>query len=426
MSTAYDVVIVGAGHAGFNLAQSLSDEKFEGSILLLSDESPLPYERPPLSKAHLYGDDGADAVAFRREEFYDQRGIELRTGVRVASIDRDARTVSLDSGDVIAFGHLVLSTGAQARALSIPGMELANVFTVRSLADAEDLRTALRGAASVVVVGGGFIGLEVASGARKLGADVHVIESLPRLMARVVSEPVANFFLIEHRANGAHVHLSSGVTHFSGVDGRVRSVSTIDGLELAADVVVVGVGSVPNVDLARAAGLAVTDAVVVDGELLTSDPAITAIGDCVRFPLPGRDGLFRLESVQNAVDQARCVAARLAGRPSVYDAVPWFWTEQVGHRLQMAGWLDDHDQAIIRPSKDPKKFQRIPVQGRVSRRCGVGQLPRRSHRRPQAAQRRRHDLDRASGGPGLGPALARGGRTQALIHSRTWRAELMR
>jgi 3-phenylpropionate/trans-cinnamate dioxygenase ferredoxin reductase subunit len=350
------VVIVGAGHAGFNVAQSLSDDGFEGSIVLLSAEDHLPYERPPLSKAYLYGNAELSSLAFRQADFYPHRSIELRTGARVTSLDRDAREVMLSTGDTISYDHLVLATGSHARTLPIPGMDLANVFTVRSLDDSEALRAALPLAKSVVVVGGGFIGLEIASTARALGARVDVIESLPRLMARVVSEPVANFFLTEHRAKGTSVHLSSGVTHFSGTGGRVSSVSTIDGLELPADLVVVGVGSTPSIELATAAGLEVTDAVVVDGHLLTSDPSISAIGDCVRFPLPNREGLFRLESVQNAVDQARCVARRLTGHEEPYQAVPWFWTEQAGHRLQMAGWLEDHDEAVIRPGQNPTRF----------------------------------------------------------------------
>lgn len=350
------VVILGGGQAGFQTAASLREQGFDGRIVLVGDEPDLPYQRPPLSKAYLAGSQDAEAVRLRPQSFYDHHGIELLPDERASAIDRRDRRLLLASGITLAYGHLVLATGARPRLLPIPGAELDGVMALRTLADAAELRQRLAAADEVVLVGAGFIGLEFASVAAKQGKAVRIVEATDRVMARVVSPPVSRCFAEAHARWGAKLLFGTSIERVLGERGRVIGVETTRGEVLQADLVVICVGVVPNVELAAAAGLATDNGIVVDAHLATADPAISAIGDCARYPSRFADGMVRLESVQNAVDQARGIAARLAGRPAPYHAVPWFWSDQGELRLQIAGLTMGHDLAAVRGDPDDGRF----------------------------------------------------------------------
>lgn len=347
------VLVVGAGQGGFQLAASLRDEGFGGPIRLIGDEPGLPYQRPPLSKAFLKGDGDPTPLRLRPAAFYAQRAIELIEGQRVAAIDRAGHQVRLADGRTLGYGHLVLATGARNRRLSVPGAELDGVFSIRTLADAADLRERLAAARQVVVIGAGFLGLEFAAVAASLGAEVHVVEATERPMGRAVSPAISQFFAEHHQSAGIAFTLRTGVARILGNGGRAAGVETADGRRLGADLVLVAIGIAPNVELAAEAGLAVRNGIVVDRQLATSDPAISALGDCAAYPSrfaggPGSLGEVRLESVQNAVDQGRCLAARLAGRPMPYDAVPWFWSDQGALKLQTVGITAGAGTTVVR------------------------------------------------------------------------------
>ncbi|WP_117210712.1 NAD(P)/FAD-dependent oxidoreductase [Allorhizocola rhizosphaerae] len=351
------IVVVGGGQAGFQACSSLRDNGFDGDLSLVCEERTLPYERPPLSKDYLRGDID---LALRPESFYDGKGIDLIAG-RVAGIDPRARTATLDSGRSLPYDRLILATGARARTLPVPGARLSNVFTLRTVGDAESLRKRLEAGTRVVVVGGGFIGLEVASLAQELGCDTTVVEVLPHAMARVVTPQTSDTLVEVHRSRGTRVLLGRRVAAFDGDHaGRVRQVALDNGTRLEADVVVLGVGVVPNVELAYKANLPTSDGFLVDQTLRTSDPAIYAIGDCARFPSRHASSLIRLESVQNAVDQAHHVARCITGQPEPYTAVPWFWSDQCGLKLQISGISLGHDQTVLKGD---------PAEGRFSVFC---------------------------------------------------------
>jgi 3-phenylpropionate/trans-cinnamate dioxygenase ferredoxin reductase subunit len=340
--------IVGAGQAGFQAAASLRQEGFDGRIVLIGDEPVLPYQRPPLSKSYLAGDTGVDDLWLRPTEFYAKQQIELVQGGTVTEIRRADRRLRLASGSEITWDNLVLAAGARYRPLAVPGAELDGVLPLRTLADADILRRRLDEAHEIVVVGAGFIGLEFASVAIARGANVHIIEITLQPMGRVVSAQTSQFFTDMHLHWGAKVSLGTGVTQILGVNGRVTGVETTDGRCLSADLVLVCIGVVPNAELAGRAGLCVENGIVVDEYLTTDDPSIFAIGDCANFPTPFSSGRVRLESVQNAVDQGRCVAAHIAGRPERYQKVPWFWSDQGDLKLQIAGITVGHDKVVTR------------------------------------------------------------------------------
>lgn len=346
------VVILGTGQAGFQAAASLRDGGYGGRIVLVGDEPELPYQRPPLSKAFLAGSADAETVRLRPQSFYDHHRIDILPGERALAIDRRARRLQLASGASLDYDHLVLALGARPRRLPIPGAELDGVMVLRTLRDATELRDRLHAAERVVLVGAGFIGLEFAAVASKLGKPVTIVEATERVMARVVSPAVSHHFAAAHAHWGARLRFGTSVARVLGEAGRVRAVETTRGDTLPADLMVISVGVMPNTGLAAAAGLATEDGILVDAELATGDPAISAIGDCARYPSRFAEQFVRLESVQNAVDQARCVAARLAGRPAPYRAVPWFWSDQADLRLQIVGLTVGYDQAVLRG--DPK------------------------------------------------------------------------
>ncbi|CAX22741.1 MAG: FAD-dependent oxidoreductase [Methylorubrum extorquens] len=347
------IVIVGAGQAGFQAAASLREAGFSGRLTLVGEEAALPYQRPPLSKAYLAGKTDARGLLLRQESFFAEHRIAHRPGIRVTAIDRAGRSVRLSDGEDLSYDHLILATGTRNRALPVPGADLDGVRQLRSLDDADALRAAIEGIHRIVVIGAGFIGLEFAAVCAARGLSVTVIEAAERVMARAVSPETSEAFRAFHEEAGVTFLFGAGVTAIEGEGGRAVAVRTADGQSLPADLVLVGIGVVPNQELAAEAGLAVRDGIEIDAFLATSDPAISAIGDCVRFPsrfasgMPGGDRV-RIESVQNAVDQGRCLAARLTGRPAAYDAVPWFWSDQGPRKLQIAGLAAPSDASVLR------------------------------------------------------------------------------
>lgn len=345
------VVIAGSGQAGFQAAASLRQDGFAGEIVIVGDEPGLPYQRPPLSKAYLK-EGVEDRLHFRTEDFFAKNSISLEDGKTVTAIDRADRTVTLSDGRILSYGHLILATGARNRRLPLPGAGLDNVLELRTLDHARHLRDRLSTARSLAVIGGGFIGLEVAATARAFGLEVTVIEATSRLMSRVVSVPISNFFLAAHQDAEVSIRLDSMARAIlDDGSGGAAGVELAEGERVGADLVLICAGVVPNAEIAEAAGLYVHDGIRVDDLLLTEDPAISAIGDCASFPF-GQDGIqTRLESVQNAIDQAKCVSLRLVGKPEPYSRVPWFWSDQGPHKLQIAGLtagadhheISDHD-----------------------------------------------------------------------------------
>ena len=349
------IVIAGAGHAGFQLAASLRQNGFGERIVLINDEGHLPYQRPPLSKAYLKGTGGPDSLMFRPDKFYRDQSIDLITD-RAASIDRGARKVALASGASLDYGHLVLATGARNRLLDLPNANLEDVRYLRILDESEALRQRIASSAHVVVIGAGFIGLEFAATARAKGLEVDVVELGTRVMARAVTAEISEFFQQRHTAAGIRIHLGVQVTSIECDGARVTGVSLSDGRHIPADLIVVGVGVLPNVELAAEAGLQVASGILVDDHLLTSDPNISAIGDCALFASPRFGGSLRLESVQNATDHARCVAARLTGKAEVYDGLPWFWSDQGPDKLQIAGLTTGYDRVVVRGDRGQGAF----------------------------------------------------------------------
>jgi 3-phenylpropionate/trans-cinnamate dioxygenase ferredoxin reductase component len=354
------VVIVGAGHAGFQVAASLRQNGFKDRISLINDEPHLPYQRPPLSKAYLKGTGGPDSLMFRPQKFYADQAIELIAD-HATAIDRAARKLVLASGASLDYGHLVLATGARNRLLDIPNANLANVRYLRILDDSEDLRARLASCGRVVVIGAGFIGLEFAATARIKGLEVDVLELASRVMARAVTAEVSDYFQKQHTAAGIRIHLGVQATAIEAEGGKVTGVSLSDGRHVPADLIVVGV--LPNVELAAEAGLPVASGIIVNEHLLTSDPNISAIGDCALFESPRFGGSLRLESVQNATDHARCVAARLTGDDKPYDGQPWFWSDQGDDKLQMVGLTAGYDHVVLRGEPAKKAFSAFCYRG---------------------------------------------------------------
>jgi 3-phenylpropionate/trans-cinnamate dioxygenase ferredoxin reductase subunit len=349
------IVIVGAGHAGVQVATSLRQSGFKERICLLNDEAHLPYQRPPLSKAYLKGTGGPDSLMFRPQKFYTDQNIELMAG-HVTAINRAAHKLMLASGVALDYGHLVLATGARNRLLDIPNANLPDVRYLRILDDSEDLRKRLAISKRVVVIGAGFIGLEFAATARIKGLEVDVLELASRVMARAVTAEVSDYFQKQHTAAGIRIHLGVQATAIEAHGGKATGISLSDGRHIAADLVLVGVGVLPNVELAAEAGLPVDSGIIVNDRLLTSDPYISAIGDCALFDSPRFGGSLRLESVQNATDHARCVAARLTGDDKPYDGQPWFWSDQADDKLQMVGLTAGYDQVVMRGDPAQKAF----------------------------------------------------------------------
>jgi len=343
------VAIVGAGLAGFQVASVLRDQGYQGRVVLIGDEPHRPYHRPPLSKAYLLNAPEELSVAMRPDAHYADKKIEVMTSTRAVSIDRGHRKLALDNGSVIDYEHLVLAVGARNRPLHVPGYDLNGVFFLRHLEEARALRVRLHKAKQAVVIGAGFIGLEFAMAALKLGLEVTVLEVADRPMSRALSAPMSTLFSREHAKSGMRFSFNTQLKRLIDDEGRVAGVETVEGAVIDADLVLIGIGVIPNVELAATCGLEIRNGIAVDAGLATADPNISAIGDCASYPSPyATEEFVRLESVQNATDQARCVAARILGRPLPYSAVPWFWSDQGPLKLQIAGLTAGHDETVVR------------------------------------------------------------------------------
>ena len=341
------VVIVGAGQAAAQLVASLAQDGFTGAVTLVGDEPHLPYQRPPLSKKYLAGELALDRLYVRPAAFYEKAGTTVMLGTRVERIDRNAKAVLLGDGTRLSYTTLVLATGSRARTLPLPGADWEGVFFLRNIADVEALRARIAPGKSLVVVGGGYIGLELTAVAAKLGLKVTVLEQAPRVMARGVGPVVSRFYERLHREEGVQIHTGVAVRGIEA--GRV----VCDGSSYPADLVLIGAGAVPNVELARAADLAVENGITVDAECRTSDPTIYAIGDCAAQHHALFDRRLRLESVHNALEQGRIAAASICGKPAPIPQVPWFWSDQYDVKLQMVGLSAGHDEAVVRG--DPER-----------------------------------------------------------------------
>ena len=348
------LIIVGAGHGGVQMAASLRQEGFVGDIALVNDEPDLPYHKPPLSKTFLKSAGGGSQV-LRPENFYRDNRIELLPGRRVTTLDRHAGRVTLDDGSLLGFSHVVLATGARPRLPPIAGTTLQGVFALRNIADAVAIRQVANAARSAVVVGGGFIGMEIAHTLAGLGMQVTLVEMAPRVLGRSVAPAVSAYAERRARASGIDVRIRTGVDTLEGA-GRVEAVRLSDGARLAADLVILGTGVVPNVELAADAGLAIDNGIVVDEAMQTADPRIFALGDAASYHHWHARRPVRLESVQNASDQAKHAAHAVLGRRSAYRDVPWFWSDQGDTKLQTAGLSFEADRHVVSGDPDADSF----------------------------------------------------------------------
>lgn len=336
------------------MAQSLRQGGFDGPIRLIGDEPHVPYQRPPLSKKFLLGEMAEDGLFLRPPAFYDAQMIDFIPGTRVTRIDPAAKRLSLANGDTMDYGTLVLATGTRARPLPLPGADLDGVVSLRSIADVNDIRARFATARNLVIIGAGYIGLEVAAVARLSGLDVTVLEAEDRPLKRVVSPALSAYYSDLHARNGVRLRVGTGVLSIEGQDGKVTGVLLRDGETVPADVVLVAIGALPNDELAREAGLDVDNGILVDGGGQTSDEAIYACGDCTRFHSARYDRSVRMESVQNAIDQAKAVAQSILGQDVDYDPLPWFWSDQYAVKLQIAGLSEGYDdtKTVGDPSAD--------------------------------------------------------------------------
>ena len=357
-----NIVIIGAGHAGGTVAAHLRQDGFAGAITLVGEEPVVPYQRPPLSKAWLAGTSSLDHVILRPLEWYGENQVDLRLGTRVASIDRAGHTIALTSGETLPYDALIIATGARPRQLGLPGEDLDGVQALRTLADAEALKAAMLPDKTIVLIGAGYIGLEVAASARKAGLKAILVEREARSVARVACETMSAFLENYHAAHGVEFIFNAAARGFAG-EAAVTAVELTDGRVIPGDLVLVGAGVVPNDELAREAGLACGNGIVVDYEARTSDPAIFAIGDVAYRPLDLYNTQFRLESVPNALEQARCVAHVLTGTPVPAPEVPWFWSDQYDLKIQLAGLPLDATSQIVRGGPATGKFAVFHLKG---------------------------------------------------------------
>lgn len=341
------VIIVGAGHAAGQAVASLRNEGYEGSITLIGDEPYIPYQRPPLSKKFLAGELDIERVYFKPVAFYEKSNAEILLSTRVVKIERAEKQVHLDDGTTRAYDRLILATGSRVRELTIPGADLDDVFYLRTIADVETIQAKFNQGGKMVIVGGGYIGLEIAAVAVKRGLDVTVLEMAPRVLARVVDPIISTFYTKMHTQEGVKIETGVAVSSFEG-EGKVERIVCADGTKFDADFVVVGVGIIPNVELAQEAGLEVENGIVVDELCRTDDPDIYAIGDCTNHPNELLGHRLRLESVHNALEQGKTAAAHICGKEKPYAQIPWFWSDQYDLKLQIAGLSGGYDEAVVR------------------------------------------------------------------------------
>ncbi|MAM94452.1 FAD-dependent oxidoreductase [Parvibaculum sp.] len=342
-----DILIIGAGQAAAQAVQSLRSEGFEGTIRIFGDEPYAPYQRPPLSKKFLAGEIGYDRVELKAQDYYEQANVETHWSTRVTEIDRKAKHVLTGDGREFAYGKLILATGSRVRELNVPGFELEGVHYLRNIDDVKSIQAHFREGAKMVVVGGGYIGLEVAAVAAKRGIDVTVLETADRVMARVVDPIVSRFYERVHKEEGVKIETGVTVSGFEGTD-KITAVTSGEGKSYPCDFVVVGIGIIPNTELAAEAGLEVENGIVVDEFCRTSDPDIFAAGDCTSHPNAIYGHRLRLESVQNAIEQGKTAAATLTGKEKPYNQVPWFWSDQYDMKLQIVGLSQGYTEAVVR------------------------------------------------------------------------------
>jgi len=356
------IVVVGGGQAGAQAVDTLRREGFAGRLLLVCDEPALPYQRPPLSKKYLSGELTAERLPFRHRAFYDEHRIELKLGVRAVALDPRARRVDLDNGEALTYDRLLLCLGATARRLACPGADLAGLHYLRTVADVTLIRAAIKPGSRVAIIGGGYIGLETAATCRHMGCEVTVLELADRVMNRVVAPCVSEFFAQEHRTQGIHILCNMRVTRIEGA-GRVERVICADGSETAADALIIGVGATPTTALASDAGLACDDGILVDEYCRTRDEAIFAAGDCTNHPSPRFGRRVRIESVDNAFEQAKTAALNLLDRKIAHDRVPWFWSDQFDSKLLIAGLSQDYDRQVLRGEPASRSFSVCYLKG---------------------------------------------------------------
>ncbi len=342
-----NIVVVGAGQAAAQAVETLRRKGYTDALTVVGDEPLPPYQRPPLSKKFLAGSFDRDRLLIRHQAHYDEHAVSLRLGRRATRIDRAARTLTLDDGSALGYDALLLATGSRARQVRVPGAGLQGVHTLRTIADVDTIRAQAQPGRRAVIVGGGYIGLEAAASLRELGLEVTVIELADRVMNRVVCEPVSRFYEAEHARHGVRIRLGAGLAAFEG-DTRIRAVRCTDGSEHPADLVIVGVGAAPIDELARDAGLACDDGIVVDEYCRTTDPLVYAAGDCTNHPSARYGRRLRLESVDNAFEQATSAALNLLGIATVHDKTPWFWSDQYDLKLIIVGLSQGYDRIVLR------------------------------------------------------------------------------
>lgn len=348
-------VIVGAGHAAGQLAASLRQNGFEGRIVLIGEEAQLPYQRPPLSKKYLSGEFGLDRVYFKPPAFYEDAKVETRLGERVTSIDRAAKTLTLEGGETLAYDKLALTTGSRVRKLPIPGADLSGLHYLRTVDDVDGMRGEFEPGKNLVIVGGGYIGLEVAAVATGLGLKVTVLEMEARVLQRVTSPELSKFFQDFHAAKGVDIRTQTAIASFEG-DGKLEFAVTADGTKIPADIALLGIGIIPNTELAAEAGLPAANGIAVNEFCQTEDENVFAAGDCTDHPSALYDRRIRLESVHNALEQAKTAAAAMCGTLKAYDQVPWFWSDQYDLKLQIAGLSTGYDTVVQRGDPATNKF----------------------------------------------------------------------
>ena len=349
------VVIIGAGQAAAQACVSLRQFGFEGSIDLVGDEAALPYQRPPLSKAYMKGEFEPERLYFKPAAWYEDQNIKLHLSTSVASLDVAQQSVSLDSGETLSYDALILSTGSRPRSLPTPGADLANVFDLRSLADVDRIRPTLEAGRNIVIVGAGYIGLEAAAVARQMGLNVTVLEMADRVLERVTSPILSEFYEGLHAKHGVDIRTGARLAELAG-DGAVEAAILADGTRIPADIVLVGIGIVPNQELAQSAGIVCQNGIVTDRDARTSDAHVFAAGDCSARPLVHYDREGRLESVHNAIEQGKLAAAAIMGKPRPMEDCPWFWSDQYDVKLQIAGLSTGYDDYVVRGDVASGKF----------------------------------------------------------------------
>ena len=357
------ILIIGGGQAGAQAVDTLRREGFGGRLVLIGDEPELPYQRPPLSKKYLSGEMSADRLPFRHRSFYDEHRVELKLGIQAVRLDAAARQVELADGEKLSYDRLLLCLGAGSRQLTCPGATLPGVHYLRGLRDVAPIQAGFKPQARVVIVGGGYIGLETAATCRLMGCEVTVLEMADRVMNRVVAPLVSEYFAREHRMHGVGIMCDMRVVRLEG-DGRVERVVCADGSTHAADLVIVGVGAIATTLLASTAGLACDNGIVVDEYCRTSDAAIYAAGDCTNHPSLRFGRRVRLESVDNAFEQAKTAALSLLDRPVAHDRVPWFWSDQFDNKLLIVGLSQDFDGQVLRGDPATRSFSICYLKGR--------------------------------------------------------------